>query len=35
MTQITVDLPDELANQVQSQITQGEFNNLGEYIVHF
>ena len=34
MTQITVELPDELAIQIQSQIAQGEFNNLGEYVVY-
>ena len=34
MTQITVELPDELAIQIQSQIAQGEFSNLGEYIVY-
>ena len=34
MTQITVELPDELAIQIQSQIAQGEFSNLGEYVVY-
>ena len=34
MTQIIVELPDELAIQIQSQIAQGEFSNLGEYIVY-
>jgi antitoxin ParD1/3/4 len=34
MTQITVELPDELAIQIQSQIAQREFSNLGEYIVY-
>ncbi|MGL5035392.1 MAG: ribbon-helix-helix domain-containing protein [Microcystaceae cyanobacterium] len=34
MTQITVELPDELAIQIQSQIAQGEFGNLGEYVVY-
>jgi antitoxin ParD1/3/4 len=34
MTQITVELPDELAIQIQSQIAQREFNNLGEYVVY-
>ena len=34
MTQITVELPDELAIQIQSHITQGEFSNLGEYVVY-
>jgi len=34
MTQITVELPDELAIQIQSQIAQREFSNLGEYVVY-
>jgi len=34
MTQITVELPDELAIQIQSQIAEGEFSNLGEYVVY-
>jgi antitoxin ParD1/3/4 len=34
MTQITVELPDELAIQIQSQIAQREFHNLGEYVVY-
>ena len=34
MTRITVELPDELAIQIQSQIAQGEFSNLGEYVVY-
>ena len=34
MTQIIVELPDELAIQIQSQIAQGEFSNLGEYVVY-
>jgi len=34
MTQITVALPDELAIQIQSQIAQREFSNLGEYVVY-
>ena len=34
MTQITVELPDELAIQIQSQIAHGEFSNLGEYVVY-
>jgi antitoxin ParD1/3/4 len=34
MTQITVELPDELAIQIQSQLAQGEFSNLGEYVVY-
>ena len=34
MTRITVELPDELAIQIQSQIAEGEFSNLGEYVVY-
>jgi antitoxin ParD1/3/4 len=34
MTQITVELPDELAIQIQSQIAEGEFSNLSEYVVY-
>ncbi len=34
MTQITVELPDELAIQIQSQIAEREFSNLGEYVVY-
>lgn len=34
MTQITVELPDELAIQIQLQIAEGEFSNLGEYVVY-
>jgi Arc/MetJ-type ribon-helix-helix transcriptional regulator len=34
MTQITVEIPDELAIQIQSQIVQGDFSNVGEYVVY-
>ena len=34
MTQITVEIPDKFAIQIQSQIAQREFSNLGEYVVY-